>query len=102
LCIEDDSYDSIPETVKRHVQALMQQSFFRQVKAILVGRFQGQSRATNRMISDIIISKNIDPKIPVIVNLDFGHTDPKFTYPVGGKCKVVAGGDTKIVIRCDD
>ena len=54
------------------------------------------------MISDIILSKNIDSKIPVIVNLDFGHTDPKFTYPVGGKCEVVAGDDTKIIIRCDD
>jgi len=96
LCIEDDSYDSIPETFERHVQALMQQPFFRQVKAILVGRFQGESRATDGMISDIIISKNIDPKIPVVVNLDFGHTDPKFTYPVGGKCKVVAGSNIKI------
>lgn len=102
LCIEDDSYDSIPETFERHVQALMQQPFFRQVKAILVGRFQGESRATDDMISDIILSKNIDSKIPVIFNLDFGHTDPKFTYPVGGKCEVVAEGDTKIVIRCDD
>ena len=100
--IEDDSYDSIPETLERHVQALMQQSFFRQVKAILVGRFQGESRAIDDMISDIILSKNIDSKIPVVVNLDFGHTDPKFTYPVGGKCKVVAGDGTRIVIHCDD
>ena len=96
LCIEDDSYDSIPETVERHVQALMQQPFFRQVKAILVGRFQGESRATDDTISDIILSKNIDSKIPVVVNLDFGHTDPKFTYPVGGKCEVVAGSNIKI------
>ena len=29
LCIEDDSYDSIPETFERHVQALMQQPFVR-------------------------------------------------------------------------
>lgn len=72
------------------------------MKAILVGRFQGESRETDDMISDIIISKNIDSKIPVIVDLDFGHTDPKFMYPVGGKCKVVAGDDTKIIIRCDD
>ena len=96
LCIEDDSYDSIPETFERHVQALMQQPFFRQVKAILVGRFQGESRATDDMISDIILSKNIDSKNPVVVNLDFGHTDPKFTYPVGGKCEVVAGSNIKI------
>ena len=96
LCIEDDSYDSIPETVERNIQSLMQQPFFRQVKAILVGRFQGESRATNDMISDIILSKSIDSKIPMIVNLDFGHTDPKFTYPVGGKCEVVAGSNIKI------
>ena len=96
LCIEDDSYDSIPETFERHVQALMQQPFFRQVKAILVGRFQSESRATDDMINDIILSKNIDPTISVVVNLDFGHTDPKFTYPVGGKCKVVAGSNIKI------
>ena len=62
LCIEDDSYDSIPETVERNIQSLMHQPFFRQVKAILVGRFQGESRATDDMISDIILSKNIDPK----------------------------------------
>ena len=99
LCIEDDSYDSITETFERHVQALMQQPFFRQVKAILVGRFQVESRATVDMISDTILSKNIDPTIPVVVNLDFGHTDPKFTYPVGGKCKVVSGSNIKITSR---
>ena len=87
------------ETFERHMQALMQQPFFCQVKAILVGRFQGESRATDDMISDIILSKNIDSKIPVIVNLDFGHTDPKFMYPVGGRCKVVAGSNIKITSR---
>ena len=67
-----------------------------------MGHFQDESRATDDTISDIILSKNIDPTIPVIVNLDFGRTDPKFTYPVGGKCKIVAGDDTKIIIRCGD
>ena len=65
----------------------------------MVGRFQGESRATDDMISDIILSKNIDPMIPALVNLDFGHTDPKFTYPVGGKCKIVAGSSIKITSR---
>lgn len=65
----------------------------------MVGRFQGESRATDDMIRDIILSKNIDPTIPVVVNLDFSHTDPKFTYPVGGKCEVVAGSNIKITSR---
>ena len=28
--------------------------------------------------------------MPVIANLDFGHTDPKFTYPVGCRAAVEA------------
>ncbi len=55
------------------------------------------------MVGDIILSKNISPNIPVIAGLDFGHTDPKFTYPVGGYCHIVAEDDsTRIVIYCDD
>ena len=103
LCIEDDSYDSIPETFERNVQSLMQQPYFNQVRAILIGRFQGKSQATEDVVGDIILSKNISPNIPVIAGLDFGHTDPKFTYPVGGYCHIVAEDDSaKVVIYCDD
>ena len=99
LCIEDDSYDSIPETVERNIQSLMQQPFFRQVKAILIGCFQAESRATDDVIGDIILSKNIAADIPVIANLDFGHTDPKFTYPVGGRCQVASNGGVTITFQ---
>lgn len=103
LCIEDDSYDSMVETFERHLQALIQQPFFCQVRAILIGRFQGKSRATEDVVGDIILSKNINPSIPIIAGLDFGHTDPKFTYPVGGYCHIVAEDDSaKVVIYCDD
>ena len=54
---------------------------------------------TDDMISDIILSKNIDSKIPVVVNLDFGHTDPKFIYPVGGCCQVAANNDVAITFQ---
>lgn len=103
LYIEDDSYDSIPETFERNVQSLMQQPYFHQVRAILIGRFQGKSQATEDVVGGIVLSKNISPNIPVIAGLDFGHTDPKFTYPVGGYCHIVAEDDSaRIVIYCDD
>ncbi|MDO4781358.1 MAG: LD-carboxypeptidase [Candidatus Saccharibacteria bacterium] len=90
LCIEDDSYDSMAETVERNVQSLMQQSYFRQVKAILVGRFQRESAATEQVLEDIFRTKGIAASIPIVTNLDFGHTDPKFTYPVGGRGRIEA------------
>ena len=27
-------------------------------------------------------------EIPVIVNADFGHTTPQFTFPIGGKARI--------------
>ena len=41
LCIEDDSYDSIPETFERHVQALMQQSSKSSFSWAFPGRISG-------------------------------------------------------------
>lgn len=88
LCIEDDSYDSIPETFERNFQSIIQQPYFKQVKAILIGRFQKESCTTEQALTDIIMSKNIHSSIAVAYNFDFGHTDPKFTYPIGGKMSV--------------
>lgn len=88
LCIEDDSYDSIPETFERNFQSIIQQSYFKQIKAILFGRFQKESCATEQALADIIMSKDISNDIAMAYNLDFGHTDPKFTYPIGGNMSV--------------
>jgi muramoyltetrapeptide carboxypeptidase LdcA involved in peptidoglycan recycling len=38
----------------------------------------------------IIKNKQELNKIPVIINVDFGHTTPIFTFPIGGKCKIKA------------
>lgn len=88
LCIEDDSYDSISETFERNLQSIIQQPYFSQVKALLIGRFQKDSMATERVLPEIIASKNLPNNLPIAYNLDFGHTDPKFTYPIGGRMSV--------------
>ena len=28
--------------------------------------------------------------IPVVANVDFGHTDPKITFPIGGEVDITA------------
>lgn len=99
LCLEDDSYDSIPETFERNLQSLIQQPYFRQVKAILFGRFQRESIAANDSLAAIISSKKIGSNIPIVSNLDFGHTDPKFSYKIGGWASVEAYDECKLVLH---
>ena len=38
----------------------------------------------------IIKSKPELNNIPVIAGADFGHTTPIFTFPIGGKAKLIA------------
>jgi len=97
--LEDDSYDSIPETFERNLQSLIQQPYFRQVKAILFGRFQRESIAANDSLAAIISSKKIGSNIPIVSNLDFGHTDPKFSYKIGGWASVEAYDECKLVLH---
>ena len=99
LCLEDDSYDSIPETFERNLQSLIQQPYFRQVKAFLFGRFQRESIAANDSLAAIISSKKIGSNIPIVSNLDFGHTDPKFSYKIGGWASVEAYDECKLVLH---
>lgn len=99
LCLEDDSYDSIPETFECNLQSLIQQPYFRQVKAILFGRFQRESIAANDSLAAIISSKKIGSNIPIVSNLDFGHTDPKFSYKIGGWASVEAYDECKLVLH---
>ena len=98
LFLEDD-YDSNPVTFDRNLQSLIHQPSFKDVKAILIGRFQKASNMTNDLLVKIIKTKKPLETIPVIASIDFGHTDPKITFPIGGKCQVSASKKTtKMVI----
>jgi muramoyltetrapeptide carboxypeptidase LdcA involved in peptidoglycan recycling len=42
------------------------------------------------MLVKMIRDKEELKSIPVIANADFGHTTPQFTFPIGGKGRLVA------------
>lgn len=93
LFIEDD-YESQPHTFDRDLQSLIHLPEFSGVKGIIIGRFQIQSKMTDALLTKIIKTKKELENIPVIANVDFGHTDPKITFPVGGTVKMSAAKDS--------
>jgi muramoyltetrapeptide carboxypeptidase LdcA involved in peptidoglycan recycling len=84
LFLEDD-YESVPHTFDRDLQSLIHQKGFEGVRGIVIGRFQKASKMTEELLRKIIDSKKELEKIPVIAGADFGHSDPKITFPIGGK-----------------
>ena len=83
LFLEDDS-ESQPHHFDRNLQSLIHQPGFAGVKGIVFGRFQGESHMTFDLLKQIIKSKKQLAHIPIVGNVDFGHTSPIITFPVGG------------------
>jgi muramoyltetrapeptide carboxypeptidase LdcA involved in peptidoglycan recycling len=85
LFIEDDDDGSKNIGFDRDLQSLIHQPYFDCVKGIVIGRFQKTSEITNEKLVKIIKSKSKLNNMPVIANVDFGHTSPIITFPIGGE-----------------
>jgi muramoyltetrapeptide carboxypeptidase len=89
LFIEDD-YEVKGSHFDRDLQSLIHQADFPKVKGILIGRFQETSNMDIEKITQIIKTKRELKNIPVIANVDFGHTTPLFSFPIGGLARIKA------------
>ena len=89
LFLEDD-YETVPHTFDRDLQSLIHLPDFNKVKGLIIGRFQKKSKMTDELLIKIIKTKKELNKIPIIANVDFGHSDPKITFPIGGEVKITA------------
>lgn len=97
LFLEDDE-ESQPHDFDRDLQSLIHQSDFTGVRGVVIGRFQRASEMTEEKLRKIIKTKSELSDIPVIANVDFGHTDPKITFPVGGETKIRADKEKQEIL----
>ena len=97
LFLEDD-YEVDTATFDRDLQSLIHLPDFKYVKGIIIGRFQKKSNVTLEKIKHIIKIKEELKNIPIIANVDFGHTNPIFTFPIGGTAKIKADNEIELKI----
>lgn len=98
LLIEDD-YMSDIHMFDRDLQSLIHLPAFSHVKAILIGRFQKASNVSMDLVKAMIETKKELSGIPIIANINAGHTSPIATFPIGGTCRIEAiSGTSRIWI----
>lgn len=95
LFIEDTASAPLQD-IERDLQALIHQEDFKNVKGIVIGRFQKDSKITKEGLEYIINTKKELKDLPIIANVDFGHTYPLLTIPLGGTAIIDEG---KIVLE---
>lgn len=87
LFIEDDELTN-PVSFARDLTSILQSLGI--IKGLLIGRFQNVSKMTEEQLLFILNKHPLLKEIPVLYNLDFGHTQPICTLPIGGKVRLEA------------
>jgi len=92
LFIEDDDQagDLFSVEFDRNLQSLIDQPKFSKVKGIIIGRFQKKTDINIDKLKYVIKTKKELTNIPVVAYMDFGHTSPLLTLPIGGQIKISA------------
>jgi len=101
LCLEDD-YEYQIHHFDRDLQSLIHLPQFNQVNGLVIGRFETLSNVSQDQIIEMVKEKKELANIPVVANVDFGHTNPKVTLPVGGKLQLeVLGKNSRLKVSLD-
>lgn len=98
LVIEDDEMpkEEFVREFDRNLQSLLHTLKDKKIKGILVGRAQVINKMTLEKWKMIFSTKEELKNIPIIINMDFGHTTPIFTFPIGGSLTI---DDEKVIIK---
>ena len=78
---------------ERNLHSLLSQADSAGVSGLIIGRFQMESNVAIQDLKDLLNSYEALRNCPVICNMDFGHTTPMLTLPIGGVCRVSAFND---------
>lgn len=96
LFLEDDAQSTYRD-FDRNLQSLMHMPDFNRVRGLVIGRFQQESAITTAMLRHMVAIRPQLQCIPVLANVDFGHTEPKFTFPIGGTARISAQASGSIL-----
>lgn len=96
LFIEDD-FETNLNTFDRILFGFTEAIGCSRIKAILIGRFEKPSNISDEDIRTLFKHRHYFSNIPVIANLDFGHTTPMISIPYGGWCEIKADTEFEFI-----
>jgi muramoyltetrapeptide carboxypeptidase LdcA involved in peptidoglycan recycling len=92
LFFETSEEAPAPRAVKRMLRSYGVAGVFDRVTGLLVGRPRDypddRKRALDEAVLEIVAGEFGRTDLPVVTNLDFGHTDPQWILPLGARVEV--------------
>jgi len=63
----------------------------RRLRGLLVGRPYGYTERQKAELHQVILERTARYDFPIVTDLDFGHTDPTLTIPIGCRATIDVG-----------
>ncbi len=95
LFLEDDELSN-PVEFRRDLNSLMQLPDAHTVRGLVLGRFQNASGMAREDLEAIVATIPSLAGKPIVANVDFGHTTPLITFPIGGRVELHVANATRI------
>lgn len=97
VLVEDDELSN-PVEFARDLTSLLQLPDAAEITALLIGRFQRASAVNRPILQQIIDRQPLLVGVPVLANIDIGHTNPLATLPIGEQVEVESGANPRLRI----
>ncbi|HXV97317.1 MAG TPA: LD-carboxypeptidase, partial [Anaerolineae bacterium] len=92
LFFETSEDKPTPDQVKYMLRNYGMQGIFDKINGLLFGRPRDYSEAEKKRLVEVIVAvvatEFSRPDLPIIANMDFGHTDPQVILPLGVKAEI--------------
>jgi muramoyltetrapeptide carboxypeptidase LdcA involved in peptidoglycan recycling len=77
-----------PETVDGILMDYENMGIFDQIKGMLVGRPMRYTEDEKQSLRDVLLERTRRFAFPIVTDMDFGHTSPQFTLPLGLRARM--------------
>jgi muramoyltetrapeptide carboxypeptidase LdcA involved in peptidoglycan recycling len=98
LFVEDDFESGRPNSFRRDLASLLQLPDARRITGVAIGRFQRASGMTRPLLAELVGSLPQLEGLPIVANVDFGHTFPLATFPIGGEAVLELRGPNPFLV----
>lgn len=82
----EDCTEAGPAEIDRALTSMRQSGIFRDIRGLLVGRFPTAMGLDQERLDELLLRISSEGEYPIISGLDFGHTEPMVTLPIGIPC----------------
>ena len=84
LCVEEVNFgNGLLRKVDESLAQCQQIGLFDQISGLVIGKVNELSEAEEKLFESLILEYTAGSQFPILTGVDFGHTAPQLTFPIG-------------------